>query len=200
MSHPTRTTVRPVPAGRLVTADALDIDAACMRFEADWRAGASPRIESFMDVATGRTRSLLLLELLALELELRRESGEEPAASDYHGRFPDDLNFVAEAFSDLRRMSQPSRSAETPGADLDYELGTARQVGDYVLVEEIARGGMGVVYKARQISLNRMVALKMILAGQFATEAEVRRFLVEASNSRARVFSLTGRSVWILIS
>src|SRR5262249_16983425 len=56
----------------------------------------------------------------------------------------------------------------------------SRQFGDYELLRELARGGMGVVYLGRQAGLNRLVALKMIRSGHLATSAEVRRFYIEA--------------------
>ncbi len=56
----------------------------------------------------------------------------------------------------------------------------ARRFGNYDLVDTIAKGGMGIVYKAKHIKLNRIVALKMILSGKFADDFEVQRFYLEA--------------------
>jgi WD40 repeat protein/tRNA A-37 threonylcarbamoyl transferase component Bud32 len=97
------------------------------------------------------------------------------------------LRPVDEATADAETAAggnEPTLRAE-PSSGPKAERVRTRPFGDYLLFEEIGRGGMGVIFKARHFGLNRVVALKMILAGRLATEAERRRFQVEAEAAGA---------------
>src|SRR5207237_1411023 len=117
------------------------------------------------------------------------EAGQAPDRDGLLAQHPDlaaDLAAFFAAESQVNRLAAPPRPADPATVGLDAPPagpGPGARVayfGDYELLEEIGRGGMGVVYKARQVCLNRVVALKMILAGQLATDADVKRFRAEA--------------------
>jgi serine/threonine-protein kinase len=123
----------------------------------------------------------LLADLGDMSRHGRRPDVDAVAAK--HPDLADELRqlWAAAQFADVfvrSHVSLPPTAPYRPPSTDGFTL--PRRFGDYDLLEELGRGGMGVVYKARQCSLDRIVALKMILRGDVATAADLARFQAEA--------------------
>jgi serine/threonine protein kinase len=126
------------------------------------------------------------VEALAREFLGRRRSGESPTVDEYTARHPELADAIRTSFAALAPAGDPKPSADEidttlgpgPAATTDGEAPV--RLGDFRLLREIGRGGMGVVYEVEQESLGRRVALKLLIPSRSLTPQQIGRFLREA--------------------
>ncbi len=178
-----------------------EIDAVCTRYEAACRAGHRCDPTDFLGEVDGPARDRLLRELLAIDLEARKRHGEARESAEHDSRFQHHSTSVDSAIEGeipdgFTQASRPrklrGRKTTTGGgqlthispvlapAELSPVVTEALRSAGYEVLGELGRGGMGVVYLARKIALNRLCALKMILAGAHAGSVAHARFRAEA--------------------
>jgi tRNA A-37 threonylcarbamoyl transferase component Bud32 len=152
-----------------------------------WRFGHRRPVEAYFVAYPQLARFPNIgLTLAANEFLIRAARGETPKIDEYHRRFPqwigrlaDELAFLQEQQTDAPRLVEPGQTIRSEREDLIARSSWPR-LPDYELLAELGRGGMAVVYRARQLGLNRPVALKVIASGALAGAAERQRMRREA--------------------
>ena len=146
-------------------------DNRAAEFSAILSGAPSTRVEAFLadTEADGD-----LEPLIAAEMASRVKQGEELDETEFRQRFPELEDSVSALLE--QATADYNSSPEVPANDL-------KTLGDYQLIEVLGKGGMGIVYKAKQRKLNRIVALKTILAGHLANNDQIDRFRLEAEAS-----------------
>jgi serine/threonine protein kinase/WD40 repeat protein/tetratricopeptide (TPR) repeat protein len=133
-----------------------------------------------MSVSSG-TRDYGRFDELAEEFVARYRRGERPTLEEYVDRLPEMADEIREMFPALVQVEQAEEEARDDANRLSPgPISRRKELGDYRIVREVGRGGMGVVYEAEQISLGRRVALKVLPAHVVGDRKALERFHREA--------------------
>ncbi|HEV3203940.1 MAG TPA: protein kinase, partial [Gemmataceae bacterium] len=153
------------------------VDDIADQFEKAWQGMKPPMVNEFLGDADGERRAALLSELIQIDLAYRARFGDCRQVDDYYQDFPELRNLPTPDFvspTPLPKTFHPPVSKGGNPANKSWP-----NIPGYEILGELGHGGMGVVYKARQDRLKRVVALKMISPGKQAGEWEQSRFRTE---------------------
>ena len=133
------------------------------------------------DQTSGSSADYILLTRLADEFAARYRAGQRPSLQEYIDRYPelaDDIRELLPAMVEIEQVREDHQDAAAPAAAPPAPA--LRQLGDFRILREVGKGGMGIVYEAEQVSLGRHVALKVLPRSMLLDDRAKRRFEREA--------------------
>src|SRR3989442_58958 len=132
------------------------------------------------DMATDSSANYALINQLADEFAARYRGGERPSLQEYLDRHPPLAAEIRELFPAMVEIEEVKEDRQDAGDSADKTAAPLQQLGDFHILREIGRGGMGIVYEAEQVSLGRHVALKVLPRKMLLEARAKRRFEREA--------------------
>ena len=144
------------------------------------QSGQDCQVESYFQTFPQLQEESAAVDLIYVEYLLREESGETPTEQEYAERFPDHEEAIRRQLQLHQLLMVQSAAGDLATEPATVPNASSPTIEGFDVLEIVGHGAMGVVYKARDLKLNRVVAIKMLLTGQHASEKEKRQFQREA--------------------
>jgi serine/threonine protein kinase len=171
------------------------VDEICDRFEAAWNSGQKPCIEDFLADANQTVQSILLQELIALEVEFRFKENDPPLTRDYVKRFPGNEGLIEAVFEEILgtkplptpHVIPPSDESTPKGLQTtNVEIPLPERFGRYKVIRLLGHGTFGNVYLADDAVMGRHVAIK-VPTGRFQGSSQAQAEFIREARSVAKL-------------